>query len=329
MIIVRSPHRISLAGGGTDLPDFYTNNQFGAVCSFAINRYVYVTINNLADYFPHRLRIAYSQTELTQDVQSIKHPIVREAMKLKKLSGGIDINVMSDIPAGTGMGSSSSFTVCLLHAFNAFQNQLVSKEKIADEACRLEIEMLKEPIGKQDQYAAAFGGIHLYKFNSDGTTFVEPIPMSSENKKNLIDHFMLFYLGGNRASNSILKEQNLNTNKNTEALLEMRAQAIEVAQILTSKPPYDSLGKLLKKGWDLKKTLAGGISNSDVDVAMQTAIDHGAIGGKLLGAGGTGFLLCYVKPENQASVRKALHMYKEIEFDVDPMGSTLLYYGDR
>lgn len=234
MIIVRSPHRISLAGGGSDMHKFFSKNEFGATCSLAINRYVYVTINNLADYFPHRLRIAYSQTELTQDA---------------------------------------------LHA--------------------------------------------------DGSTSVNPVPMSNENKQNLLDHLMLFYLGGNRSGSTILKEQNSNTVKNVESLLEMRSQAIEVAQILTGKPPFDSIGKLLKKGWDLKKSLAGSISNSEVDVAMQTALDHGAMGGKLLGAGGTGFLLCYVKPEHQEKVRSALSKYREIQFEVDPMGSTLLYYGEN
>ncbi len=328
MIIVRSPHRISLAGGGSDLPEFFQKHEFGAVCNFSINRYVYVTINNLADYFPHRIRIAYSQTELTQDVDSIKHPIVREALKMLKLSGGIDINVMSDIPAGTGMGSSSAFTVSLLHALNAFKNQLISKEKLAQEACRLEIDLLNEPYGKQDQYVAAFGGINLFRFNADGSASIEPIPMAQENKKNLLDHLMLFYLGGNRAGAAILKEQNSNTLKNIDSLKEIRSQAIEVAQILAGKPPFDSLGKLLKKGWDLKKSLAGSISNAGVDLTIHKAVDAGAIGGKLLGAGGTGFLLFYVKPEYQESVRQSMKEYREIQFEMDPMRTSLLYYGD-
>ncbi len=192
MIIVRSPLRISLAGGGSDLPSFYSND-FGAVCSIAINKYVYVTVNNLSVYFPHRLRIAYSQTELTQDAKSIKHPIVREALTQLKIQGGIDVNVMSDIPAGTGLGSSSTFTVSLIHALNAFQNRLVGKDYLAKEACRLELDILKEPIGKQDQYAASFGGINLFKFHKSEQVSVEPIPMSKEREESLMSRLMVFY----------------------------------------------------------------------------------------------------------------------------------------
>ncbi|MEW6058134.1 MAG: GHMP kinase [Bdellovibrionota bacterium] len=326
MIIVRSPLRISFAGGGTDIPDYYRQGS-GAVCSMAINKYVYVTINNLATYFPHRFRISYSQTELTQDATSVKHPIVREALKAMNFNGGIDINVMADIPAGTGMGSSSAFTVSLLHALHAYRNELVAKEHLAREASRLEIEVLKEPIGKQDQYAAAFGGINFYRFDANEQVSVEPIPMSLEQRQKLMSHLMMFYLGGNREASKILKDQSSNLQVNRADLDRMRDQALQVAQILSGARPLEELGTVLQEGWLLKKNLAKGITNSNVDSTMERALAAGAKGGKLLGAGGTGFLLFYVAPENHQAVRKALEGYAEVHFQVDDMGSTLLYYG--
>jgi len=329
MIIVRSPLRISFAGGGTDLRAYYQDHP-GAVCSMAINKYVYVTINNLSTFFPHRFRIAYSQTELTQDVSSIKHPIVKAALKmLPAFRGGIDISVMSDVPAGTGLGSSSTFTVSLLHALCAFQNKLTSKEELARNACQIEIDHLKEPIGKQDQYAAAFGGINLFHFNSNEQVEVQPIPLSSEAKQTLLDRLLLFYLGNNRQASEILKTHTANIPNKQSELLEMKEQALQVAQILTQPNDpndYDELGKLLKRGWMLKKSLAPEVTNSEVDQAMEHALESGAIGGKLLGAGKTGFLLLYVPPNKKTAVRNALSIYKEVFFQPDELGSTLLYY---
>ncbi|MBI3544491.1 MAG: GHMP kinase [Deltaproteobacteria bacterium] len=325
MIIVRSPLRISFAGGGTDIRDYY-KNDFGAVCSMAINKYVYVTINDLATYFPHRFRIAYSQTELTQDAASIKHPIVREAMSSMKLRGGIDVNVMADIPAGTGMGSSSAFTVSLLHALSAFRNELVSKDELAREASRVEIDVLKEPIGKQDQYAAAFGGINLFRFLKNEQVSVEPLPMSQAARKKLSNNLLMFYLGGNRAASAILKTQTENVETNRAHLDKMRAQALRAAEILAGKHPLDELGALLNEGWELKKNLASGITTSDIDQVISKGLDAGALGGKLLGAGGTGFLLFYCPKDRKPAVRRALENYAEAHFQVDDMGSTLLYY---
>lgn len=326
MIIIRSPLRISFAGGGTDMRDYY-KRDFGAVCSMAINKYVYVTINDLAAYFPHRIRVAYSQTELVQDCASIKHPIVREALSSMKFSGGIDINVMADVPAGTGMGSSSTFTVSLLHALHAFRNRLVAKEQLAREAAQLEIDILKEPIGKQDQYAAAFGGINLFRFHQNEQVSVSPIPMSLEARETLMNRLLLFYLGGNRNASQILKSQTDNAEANRAFLDQMRDQATRAAEILAGNAPLDELGTLLNEGWDLKRGLANGISNSDIDHAIATARAAGALGGKLLGAGGTGFLLFYCHPEKHNNVRQAMKNYAEVQFQMDDMGSTLLYYG--
>jgi len=326
MIIVRSPLRISFAGGGTDIRDYYQHG-YGAVCSMAINKYVYVTVNNLSAYFPHRFRVAYSQTELVQDVASIKHPIVREALSKIPLSGGIDVNVMADIPAGTGMGSSSTFTVSLLHALHSYENKLVSKEVLAREASHLEIDVLKEPIGKQDQFAAAFGGINLFRFHPNEQVSVEPLPMAAESKERLVSHLMMFYLGGNRQASKILAEQSSKSVSNRGCLDQMRDQALRAARILTGEEPLEELGKLLLEGWLLKKRLAEGITNSEVDLVIEKALKAGAVGGKLLGAGGTGFLLFYVPPSSHDAVRVALSNYAEVHFDVDDLGSTLLYYG--
>jgi D-glycero-alpha-D-manno-heptose-7-phosphate kinase len=325
MLIVRSPLRISFSGGGTDLRDYYRTG-FGAVCSMAINKYVYVTVNNLATYFPHRLRIAYSQTELAQDAASVKHPIVREALQSMGFHGGIDINAMADIPAGTGMGSSSCFTVSLLHALHAFRNELVSREHLAREASRLEIDILKEPIGKQDQYAAAFGGINLFRFEANEQVVVEPVPMSPENRTQLCENLMLFYLGGERSASAILKTQASKIEMNRAHLDAMRDQALRTAQVLSGKGTLDQLGEILREGWELKRGLADGITNPEVDQAIQKALGAGALGGKLLGAGGTGFLLFYCPKDRQNKVRQALENFPEVHFEVDGMGSTLLYY---
>ena len=327
MIIVRSPLRISLAGGGTDLRSFY-KEKAGSVCSFAINKYVYVTVNNLSTFFPHRYRVSYSQTELTQNSESIKHPIVREALKFLDLqNGGIDINVMADIPAGTGMGSSSAFTVSLLHALHAMKGELVSKEVLAQEACYLEMDKLQEPIGKQDQYAASFGGLNLVRFFSNEQVEVRPLPVSELRKEEMLDHFLLFYMGGNRSASEILKEQTQNSKSNYSFLEKMSAQSDEVAKLICSKSSILEVGKLLNEGWNLKKNLASGVSNSTIDECMEKALKAGATGGKLLGAGGTGFLFFITTPEKKDSVRSALHFLSEVPFQFDSMGTSILYFG--
>jgi D-glycero-alpha-D-manno-heptose-7-phosphate kinase len=325
MIIVRTPLRISLAGGGTDFRKYY-RFDFGAVCSMAINKYVYVAVNNLSTYFPHRFRIAYSQTELAQDASAIHHPIVREALLDMEIEQGIDINVIADIPSGTGMGSSSCFTVTLLHALHAFKEKLTTKEQLAREAARLEIDILKEPIGKQDQYACAFGGINLVRFLPNEQVMVEPLPIAMPRKREILGNLLLFYLGGQREASSILKHQEDNISENLAALDEMRDQALNVAEVLTSGN-YDELGYILRRGWELKKTLAPGITTPDVDDAMETALKAGALGGKLLGAGGTGFLLLYAPKRAQSRVRQALQRHKEVQYEPDESGSMILYYG--
>jgi D-glycero-alpha-D-manno-heptose-7-phosphate kinase len=301
----------------------------------AINKYVYVTVNNLSSYFPHRLRISYSQTELTQDVSAIRHPIVREALKTMDIHGGIDINVMADIPAGTGMGSSSAFTVSLLHALHSFRNTLVSKEALARQASELEIEKLGEPIGKQDQYASAFGGLNLFRFMANEQVAVDPLPLSATAESRLMERLLLFYLGGERKASGILQEQKSNLesgSRSVEALHQLREQALRSAKVIAGAQTgsdLDELGDIMKEGWVLKKTLASGVSTSIVDEAVCACEKAGARGARLLGAGGTGFLLVYAAPEHHQNIRKTMDHFKEIRFQTDHMGSTLLYYGNE
>lgn len=326
MIISRTPFRISFAGGGTDLKSFY-ENEYGAVISTTINKYMYITVNSLSNFHNHKIRISYSKTELINNVDEIKHPVVREALKLVKIDGGIEITSMADIPAGTGMGSSSSFTVGLLNALYAFQGKSVSSEQLAQEACKIEISLLREPIGKQDQYAAAYGGLNYIQFNPGEDVFVNPLVLSREIKDRFHNHLMMFYTGITRKANSILKIQNKNIESKKQDLKKMRELAIEIRKVLDGGKELDRIGEILHKGWLLKKELALGISNSSIDGYYNKALEAGALGGKVLGAGGGGFILLYVNPQKQQKAREALRDLKELSFRFEYQGSTIIYMG--
>ncbi len=328
MIIVKTPLRISFAGGGTDLASYY-QHDFGAVCSMAINKYIYISVNSLASYFPHRFRVAYSKTELVQDVQSIAHPIVRTALQeLKFDEGGIDINVMADVPAGTGMGSSSAFTVALTHALYCAKGKLLGKEAIAREACRLEIDVLKAPIGKQDHYASAYGGINLLSFYPDEQVRVDPLPISQARRDQLLGNLAFFYLGGERSASGILEKQKANVQQLMKPLDVMREQAVRAAKVI-QEGDLDELGEILREGWNLKRSLAEGITNPRIEEMMNRGLAAGALGGKLLGAGGTGFLLFYVRPEKREQLHRAFEgLMAPIPFNVDTQGTSLLHYGN-
>jgi len=326
MIISRTPFRISFAGGGTDLKKFY-REDYGAVVSTTINKYMYITVNSLSHFHNHKIRISYSKTELVNNVDEIQHPVVREALKLVGIDGGIEITSMADIPAGTGMGSSSSFTVGLLNALYAFQGKSVSPEQLAQEACKIEIKLLKEPIGKQDQYAAAYGGLNYIQFNPDETVLVNPFVSSREVKDKFHNHLMMFYTGITRKANSILKRQNENIKNKKQDLIKMRELAIEIRKVLDGGKELDRVGKILHRGWLLKKELTSGISNDSIDGYYNKALEAGALGGKVLGAGGGGFILLYVSPQKQQKVREALEGLKELSFKFEYQGSTIIYVG--
>ena len=323
MIITRTPFRVSFIGGGTDLADYY-RVEAGAVVSTAIDRYMYIVVN---PSFDDTIRVSYSRTEIVKDVAEIRHPIVREALKLVGITGGIEIVSIADIPAKTGLGSSSSFTVGLLNSLYAYKGVLKSAEELAREACHIEIDILGEPAGKQDQYIAAYGGLRYIQFNPDETVFTEPIIYARKSKEELSRSLLLFYTGDTRDARSILEQQKANISQPDKvvSLKKIRDLALELKGSLNSNASPDILGKFLHDGWQLKKQLAGDISNDKIDGYYQKAMSAGALGGKILGAGGGGFLLLYCPEEKQPGVRQALGGLALTRFSLEPEGSKIIY----
>jgi D-glycero-alpha-D-manno-heptose-7-phosphate kinase len=321
VIISRTPFRISFAGGGTDLRAFYQHEP-GAVTSTAINKYMYITVNKR---FDHTVRVSYSKTEIVETAADVQHPLVREALKKAGVLNGIEVTSISDIPAGTGIGSSSSFTVGLLNALYAYTGTYAPPERLAAEACEIEIDLVGEPIGKQDQYIAAYGGLQHIRFNPDETVFVDPIVCPRALKDALSGRLMLFYTGVTRSASEILSEQRKETGNKLDTLRRMRGLADEIRRVLVHGRPLDEFGRLLHEGWVLKRELASGITNEQVDGAYESARKAGALGGKLLGAGGGGFLLLYVPEARQAAVRQALADLRQVEFGLEPQGTKIVH----
>lgn len=326
MIISKTPLRISFAGGGSDLAAYYRKNN-GCVISTAIDRYIYITINKK---FDDLIRVSYSKTEMVENVDKIEHNIIREALKLVGIKKGIEVVYMGDIPlgsAGVGLGSSSSLAVGVLNALYAFKGQSASAEKLAREACKIEIDILKYPIGKQDQYIAAYGGLQYIRFDSDGGVFIDPVICQHQTKKGLNNNLLLFYTGMTRVSSSILAEQKRDTDINRSYLDKIVELAKELQKDLVGNDLY-RFGEVLHSGWLNKKKLASGITNGKIDEYYNKARKAGAVGGKILGAGGGGFLLLYCEKENQNNVRKALSGLKETPFRFEPQGSKIIYISD-
>ncbi len=321
MIGTQTPFRMSFIGGGSDLREFYSRHQ-GVVLSTAIDKYMYIFIH---PFFDKRIQIKYSKTELVDHINQIKHPIVREALKKFDLDG-IDINSIADIPSGTGLGSSSTFTVGLLNALYSYTNKKVSKELLAKEACEIEIQKLNEPIGKQDQYAAAFGGLNIIRFNSNESVDIEPIILKNKDYNKLQDNLLLFFTGKTRKASEVLEAQKNNVqNKNSkfEAMIQM-TELVEEAKDRLDQSDFTGFGKILDKNWQLKKTLTNKISNTDIDDIYDHAKKNGAIGGKLLGAGGGGFLLFYCEKKKQEELRNALKQLKEVSFNFETEGTKFI-----
>jgi D-glycero-alpha-D-manno-heptose-7-phosphate kinase len=325
MIITKTPLRISFAGGGTDLADFYEREGYGAVVSTTIDKYVYIALH---PYFERKYLIKYSKSELVDTPEEIEHPLVRESLLLANMRTPLEITSFADIPSkGTGLGSSSAFCVGLLHALSVFDGKHLPSSAYAKHACEIEIGRLGEPIGKQDQYAAAVGGLNYIRFNDDGTVFVERISMPPKTLHELESNLLMFYTGITREAKSILSEQRAKTAsmEQTRAnLVAMRSLAGEMRDAL-QRHDLDSFGDILHKGWLLKRELAGGISNATIDDHYDRARSAGALGGKLLGAGGGGFLLFYVPQESQAAVREALSDLREMEFSFDMQGTRIAH----
>jgi len=324
MIITRTPFRVSLCGGGSDLPSFYEKNG-GCVISTTINKYMYITVH---PSFQEDLTVLkYSQTETVKKVKDIEHPIFKQCLLDNKIKG-VEITSIADIPQGTGLGSSSSFTVGLLNALACYKRKFTTKEELASRACKVEIEELGNMIGKQDQYAAAYGGLNYYQFNEDGSVYVEPVLMSKEAFHKLEDNLIMMYVGGVHSASAILKEQSKNVSSgDKEKNLRKMCELTKKLKKELENDNVDALGEILHESWMLKKTLASGISNPDIDKWYEIARNNGAIGGKLLGAGGGGFLLFYVPKEKQQQVIASLPELKQLEFKFDHQGTTPIFVG--
>jgi len=322
-VVTRTPLRISFAGGGTDMPDFYLK-QPGAVLSTAIDKYLYVTIKRHGGLYDENYRLNYSTTEQAGHLNEIENDIARECFRLLKVKPPIYMSTVADLPGLSGLGSSSSFAVGLLHALHSFVGERVSPGQLAEEAAKVEVEILESPIGKQDHYAAAFGGLCLFQFQSDGQVTIEPQHLPKGQLDSLFTHMLLFWTGIWRNSSSVLTEQKQNSDQNVENLLSMREQAQELRDLIQNGFTPDRLGTVLDVGWQLKKKLASGISNPIIDDWYHKARNAGASGGKLCGAGGGGFMLIIAAPECHAAVRLALSDMTEVPVQYEARGSKLM-----
>jgi len=327
MIISKTPVRVSFFGGGTDYPDYY--KEFGGcVLSTSIDKYIYVTVNKIEGLLDHKYRIAYRKLELCNEIDEIEHPVVRAVLKYLDIQEGLEVNIVSDLPARTGLGSSSSFTVGLLHCCYAFLGKMVSKDRLAKEAIYIEREVLGERVGVQDQLAAAYGGLNHMQFHA-GDLIVNPVIIQQERKQALQQNLLMFYTGINRFASEILKEQLEKTQEkkiHTE-LTDIYNMVGEGISILTDvSRNIDEFGQLMHKAWMAKKSLSSAISSDFLDDIYQRALEAGAVGGKLLGAGGGGFFMFYVPEPQQDAVRAALSDLKRIDFNFENGGSRIIHF---
>jgi D-glycero-alpha-D-manno-heptose-7-phosphate kinase len=326
MIISRTPVRISFFGGGTDYPGHYEAHG-GEVLSTTIDQYLYITVRKLAPFFPHRIHVSYSKSESVQEIDEIQHPSVRHCLKHLDIKHGIDIFLMSDLPARTGLGSSSAFTVGLLRALHALRGDAITKESLAREAIYVEQEVIRERVGSQDQVAAAYGGFNRISFDKQDGFRVTSLTFDPARKKALQSHLMLFFTSISRTADEIVEEQFQKVKLNVDSLKRMQQQVGEGARILADlSRDMREFGELLHEGWMLKRALSSRISNTFIDEAYEQARRHGAIGGKLLGAGGGGFLLLFVPPERQQELRDNLPKLMHVPFGFEDDGTSLVHF---
>jgi D-glycero-alpha-D-manno-heptose-7-phosphate kinase len=321
MIISQTPYRVSFAGGGTDLPAFY-RQEAGAVLSVAIAKHMYVA---LSKRFEPSVRVAYSKTEIAETRDDVQHTIVKAALKMVDLGPHMELVTIGDVPAGTGMGSSSTLTVGLLNALYAFKGHVSSAKKLAEESCRIEIDILGKPIGKQDQYAAAFGGLNYIRFNSDDSVDVQPVPTGNDTLGELEKRAIILYTEKKRDADDILKKQSEGTGDKMRLLREMRDLASEMRGVISGRGNLDEFARLLHVGWELKRSLGFGISDAFIDDWYAAARKAGAQGGKLLGAGGGGFVFLLAPPEKHEAIREAMGRPRELKFEVDRLGSRIIF----
>ena len=323
MIICRAPLRVSFCGGGSDIPVFY-EKYGGCVLSCSIRKYIYLALH--PSFNKKTITLKYSKTEEVNDWDEIEHQYFRIMLKDYQVRG-VEITSMADIPAGTGLGSSSAFTVATLKALKAYQKKSYSTYALACEACDVEINKAGSPIGKQDQFASAFGGLNFLTFHKDGKVTVEPLMIPGDGEERLQNNLMMFYTGLKHDANAILAEQSQNV-ASKEDKIQAQLKLCEMAKDLKKhfeEGDVDYLGTILKESWEIKKSLSSGVSNPLVDEIYAKAMKAGAAGGKLLGAGGGGFMLFYVHPEHQGAVREALKDYLEVEFKIDYEGATIIH----
>lgn len=324
MIITQTPYRVSFAGGGTDLPAFY-EHDFGAVLSVSVNHHMYVTVS---PRFEPTTRVAYTRVEIADGIDRIEHTIAREALRMTELGKHLEITMVGDVPAGTGMGSSSSLAVGLLSALHAYKGRVTSPGALSEQACEIEIDVLGKPIGRQDQYAAAFGGVNYMRFNPDHSVDVEPIPTDVGFIDALEKHALLLYTDQQRDADTILKKQSEGSVDKMGILRQMRDLAGEMRGVMGSSD-LTEFGRLLHEGWELKRSLGFGITNPGVDAWYAAARANGALGGKLLGAGGGGFLFVLAPPDRHEAIREAVGRPRELPFKVDRRGSRVIFISDR
>jgi D-glycero-alpha-D-manno-heptose-7-phosphate kinase len=323
LIVTRTPLRLSLAGGGTDLPAIYRGDD-GAVLSTAIDKYIYVTVKRHGGMFDEAVRINYSRSETVERIDQIENDIARECLRFLSVDPPIYISTVADMPASSGLGGSGAFAVGLLNALHALQGNRVSAGQLAEEACQIEIDVLGQPIGKQDQYAAAFGGLNLFRFRADETVTVEPQRIQSGFLNELFQHVMLFWTGHQRDAGSVLAEQQRRTDEKRDALCRMREQALRLRRMLAERAGMDEVGRLLHEGWVEKRSLASTVTNPQIDAWYERAMAGGAYGGKVAGAGGGGFLFFLVPPDRKQAVRQALSGLREVQVRPEAHGSQLV-----
>ncbi len=321
MIITQTPIRISFLGGGTDFQDYFCRED-GWVLSSAINRYIFVIIK---ERFDDKIRVGYTRTEMVDHIDQLEHELVRECLRKTGITKKVEITTMGDIPsAGSGMGSSSTVTVGLLNAMYHFLGEPRDARILAQDACDIEIKILGKPIGMQDQYIAAFGGQRFIRFSANSTIDVVPLKMTEPQRRRLSERLMLFFTNVTRKAESVLTEQVNNINGRLGALREMKCLALKARDCLEAEA-FDEFGMLLHQGWEYKKTLASGITNGNIDAMYQAARQAGALGGKITGAGGGGFLLLYCPPQKQDDVRLALRNLRELPFDLERDGTKVIF----
>ena len=325
MIITRTPFRISFFGGGTDYAAWYQEHG-GVVLSTAIDKYCYISCRYLPPFFEHKFRVVYSKIENCKTIDQIEHPAVRAVLSYMQCDKGLEIHHDGDLPARSGLGSSSSFTVGLLNALSALNGNYIANSELASKAIHIERDIIKENVGSQDQICAAHGGFNRIEFLHDGSFRVDPVILRRERLEEFQDHMMLFFTGLSRYASEVAKSQIDNIKNRTEELHRMKEMVYEAIRILQSDAPIEDLGKLLDENWKYKRSLPDRVSSPDIDRIYETAKKAGAIGGKLLGAGGGGFMVFFVEPSLQKNVREALSQLIHVPFQFENSGSRVVLY---